>query len=195
MLFDVFLSHDSQDYEIVDRVWKILDRINISAYMYEAYPDYGQYLAETIKKMMKQSKYVVVFFTRNGVNSQWVNQEVGIAIGSAPAFQSITIPVLEEGVTCKGFTEHLIHVDYRVYQPETMLADLVWTLRQKLGKTDLVKNGLRVDCSCGWIFQEDLWALETINILLEKGHNICICTCPQCRAECKFDSQTWEPVL
>ena len=100
MTFDVFLSHDSQDFDLVDRVWKILDRINISAYMYEFYPNYGQYLPETIKAMLKQSKCVVVFFTRNGMNSQWVNQEVGIAIGSVPAFQSITIPVVEEGVIC-----------------------------------------------------------------------------------------------
>ncbi|GEM_PF-6951098 len=195
MLFDVFLSHDSSDYDLVNRVWKVLNRINISAYMYELYPNYGEYLAETIKAMMKQSKYVVVFFTRNGVSSQWVNQEVGIAIGSAPAFQSITIPVLEEGVTCKGFTEHLIHIDYRVYQPETMLAELVWTLRQKLRREDLVKNGLRVDCTCGSVFQADLWALETINILLEKGHNTSICNCPQCGAQCKFDLRTWEAVL
>jgi len=195
MTFDVFLSHDSQDFDLVDRVWKILDRINISAYMYEFYPNYGQYLPETIKAMLKQSKCVVVFFTRNGMNSQWVNQEVGIAIGSVPAFQSITIPVVEEGVICKGFTEHLIHINYKVNQPEIMLANLVWALRQKLGKANLVSNGLRVDCTCGWIFQSDLWALETINILLERGHNFYLCNCPQCGAECKFDLRTWENVL
>lgn len=193
MAFDVFLSHDSQDYILVERVWKMLKRINISAYMHEIYPAYGQYLPETIKAMMKQSKYVVVFFTRNGVNSQWVNQEVGIAIGSTPSFQSFIIPILEDGVICKGFTEYLIHINYSQYQLKTMLADLQWTLRQRLGKADVVKNGLRVDCTCGWIFQTDLWDLETINILLEKGNNNYICNCPQCGAECKSDLQTLEP--
>lgn len=82
----------------------------------------------------------------------------------------------------------------KVYQPETMLNDVLWTLRQRLGMADLVKNGLRVDCTCGWIFQADLWALETINILLEKGHNTFFHNCPQCGTECKFDLRTLEPV-
>jgi len=195
MLFDVFLSHDRQDYDIVYRVWKILDRIKISAYMYELYPNYGQYLPETIKQVMKQSRYVVVFFTRNGINSQWVNQEVGIAIGAAGAFQSITIPILEEGVDCKGFTEHLIHIDYKTYQPDDMISNLLWTLRQKLNKANAIRQGVRIDCICGNTTYGELDSLDTINHSVDIGEKIARYECPHCGEENRFDLRTWEPVL
>ncbi len=48
MALDVFLSQDSGDYDIVYRVFTVLDRLKISAYVYGRYPDHGECLPEVI---------------------------------------------------------------------------------------------------------------------------------------------------
>lgn len=176
IIFDVFLSHDSADYALVDRVWRILNRMKIEAYMYERYPQYGQYLPETIKQMLKASKYVVVFWTGNGVTSQWVNQEVGIAIGVVPQFESIVIPVQEVGVPVKGFTEWLLHIDYDPYNPDWMIFSLIYELRKRL-KMD--KGSLTIECACGHRFEGELPTFDLVNEVIEKGREL-QCTCAKC---------------
>jgi len=169
IIFDVFLSHDSADYALVNRVWQILTRMKIKAYMYERYPQYGQYLPETIKQMLKASKYVVVFWTRNGVTSQWVNEEVGIAIGVAPEFQSIVIPIQEVDVPVKGFTEPLLHIDYDPDNPDWMIFGLIYELRKRF-KMD--KSSLTIECDCGHTFEVALPSYDLINKAVEKGQGI-----------------------
>ena len=40
--FHVYLSHAHEDFLLVDRVWKVLDRMGLRAYMYEHFPHPGQ---------------------------------------------------------------------------------------------------------------------------------------------------------
>jgi len=68
MAFDVFLSHDNQDYELVNRVWIILTRIKISAYMYEHYPNYGQNLYHiAIKMTVRYNLAMEVVYGKSGL--------------------------------------------------------------------------------------------------------------------------------
>ena len=191
IIFDVFLSHDSADYALVNRVWQILTRMKIKAYMYERYPQYGQYLPETIKQMLKASKYVVVFWTRDGVTSQWVNQEVGIAIGVAPEFQSIVIPVQEMGVKVKGFTDPLLHIDYDPYNPDWMILSLIYELRKRLG---MDKGSLTIDCDCGHRFESTLPTFDLVNETIERGDKLS-CTCTKCQRVVWVSPYTLEVTL
>ena len=190
MAFDVFLSHDSADFGLVDKVWRILTRMKISAYMYERYPEYGQYLPETIKRAIKASKYVVVFWTRSGVTSQWVNEEVGIAIGVVPQFQSIVIPVQEVGVQVKGFTEPLVHIDYDPQSPDWMIYNLIYELRMRL-KMD--KGLITLECDCGHRFEGELPSFDLINEAVEKHQEI-PWKCPSCSCGLHVSPYTLEVV-
>ncbi len=190
MHFDVFLSHDSRDYDLTYRVWGILSYLGIAAYMYEVYPQYGEYLPEVIKSVMKDSRYVVVFFTRNGVSSQWVNQEVGMAIGGTRPFQSITIPVLETSVTSRGFTEPLVHIDYDPRNPESMIYDLLRTLREKCGKAGRIPSP--IDCSCGQSVPAFIPSLDDINRIIQSGRSVFTTQCTNCGKEHASDVWTCE---
>lgn len=128
MQFDVFLSHAKEDYNLVWRVWDLLDRMNITAYMYELYPQYGEVLTEAIKKAINDSKIFVAFLTRSGVSSQWVNQEIGVA----HAIGRKIIPVRETEVESKGFVELRIVLPFSPNDPELMIYNLTTRLRDLL---------------------------------------------------------------
>lgn len=188
LAFHVFLSHDSADYALVDRVWHILTRMRISAYMYEKYPQFGEYLPETIKQVLKASKFVVVFFTQNGVTSQWVNQEVGIAMGITPAFQSIVIPVHEMGVEVKGFTGQLLHIDYDPHVPEDMISHLIYALRTRLS---LHEGTLTLDCRCGHSFEGELPSFSLVSTSIEKSESF-FWKCDKCSRTIVVSPRTLE---
>ena len=174
MPFDVFLSHDHSDLTLVDRVWRILDTINISAYMYERYPQHGEYLPEVIKKTIRASKYFVVLLTQQGVASQWVNQEIGIAHG----FGRLIIPIKESSVESKGFVELREFIDYDPLSPEDMICSLLYTLRLRLQKQSTIQSTL--GCKCGHTFAITLPAQDEVNEAIDKAR-VFSWTCDQCK--------------
>ena len=89
--FQVFLSHAEEDRRLVTRVWRVLRRLKVRSYMHERYPNYGRDIPTAIRDVLESESCVmcIAFLTRNGINSQWVQQELGIAY----AFGRIIIPV------------------------------------------------------------------------------------------------------
>lgn len=191
MSFDVFLSHDTQDYNLVDKIWKILDRINVNAYVYERFPDYGEYIPETLKNTIKTSTHFVTFLTRNGVLSQWVNQEIGIA----HAFDKLIIPIQEKGVKSKGFVELRRYIEYDPYNPEVMMNQLITRLRGLLYKHYAIENGLTLDCSkCSNRFKTLLPSCDEVMTAIEKNQNF-IAKCNKCHNEIQYSPMTLEPLV
>jgi len=184
---DVFLSHDHSDFDLVDRVWRILYRIKISAYMYEKYPRPGEYVPETIKTEIRYCKYFVAFLTTAGVDSQWVNQEIGIA----HAYDKLIIPINEAGVQSKGFVELREYIKYAPYSPEDMIYDLLYTLRWRLKKADAVQSELTLECTCGNAFQDTLVSQEQANDAIRKN-GVFLYTCPQCSSQLRVSPWTLE---
>lgn len=68
-----------------------MNNICIECYIYEFYPKYGKYVPETIKNNIQNCSTVVVLLTEDGVQSQWVNQEIGMGF----ALGKPVIPVVE----------------------------------------------------------------------------------------------------
>ena len=178
MAFDVFLSHDHSDFDLVDRIERILTRMKISAYMYEKYPRPGEYIPEVIKTEIRYCKYFVAFLTNAGVASQWVNQEIGIA----HAYDKLIIPVNEAGVQSKGFIELREYIYYEPYTPEIMIYNLLHTLRWRLGKDHTIENGLSLDCRCGTTFEDTLPSYQEVNNAVRKKVSF-VYHCPQCSGE------------
>ena len=174
MPFDVFLSHDHSDFDLVDRIWRILDRIKISAYLYKRYPRPGEYVPETIKTEIRYCKYFVAFLTTAGVDSQWVNQEIGIA----HAYDKLIIPINEAGVQSKGFVELREYIKYDPYSPEDMIYSLLYTLRFRLRKQAPIQSS--VDCKCGNTLAVTLPSQEQVNKAIDEGLPFSW-TCDQCR--------------
>lgn len=69
--------------------------------MYELYPNYRVDIPTGIRDVMQHCTMCITFLTRYGINSQWVQQEIGVAY----AFDRIIVPVVEVGVEYSGFVE------------------------------------------------------------------------------------------
>ena len=125
MTYYVFLSHAKEDGNFAERVFDILDRMGISCFIYEFFPEYGEYIPEIIKKNIKGCKTFVVLLTQNGVQSQIVNQEIGMAF----ALNKVIIPIVERGVETKGFVELRQRIDYDGNKQEEAISSLLYRLR------------------------------------------------------------------
>jgi hypothetical protein len=121
----IFLSHSEKDKKFVYRVFSILYRLKLEPFMYEEYPDFGENIPLNIKKNIKNCDYFVVFLTKSGVSSQWVNQEIGIA----EAFGKKIIPVQEVKVTSKGFVQLRNHIKYNPNSPDETIYGLLYKFR------------------------------------------------------------------
>lgn len=61
----------------------------------------GSDLSSKVKENIQESNCFVPFLTKNSVSSQWVNQEIGYAIGTSHELG--IYPVVEKGLEIKGF--------------------------------------------------------------------------------------------
>lgn len=106
MVYSVFISHSEKDRWILKKIIKSLEApdIGVKAVVYDDVEAIGEYPANKIKLWIKSSNIILVIFTQNGIESQWVNQEVGYGeavIEGNPKF----IPFVKDGLRVTGFTE------------------------------------------------------------------------------------------
>ena len=125
MIPSVFLSHAEEDGIFAERVFDILERMGINCYIYELFPEYGEYIPEIIKKNIRHYKTFVVILTQNGVQSQVVNQEIGMAF----ALNKVIIPIVERDVETKGFVELRQRIDYDSTKQEAAISSLLYRMR------------------------------------------------------------------
>ena len=158
--------------------------------MYELYPQYGELLPEVMKKAIVSSKIFVTFLTKDGVPSQWVNQEIGVA----HALRKLIIPIIESGVESKGFIELRISLPFSPDEPELMIYQLVIRLRELLFRCNKQPNGLQITCtSCGNVFLTDLPSCEEVNYAYEKGLSLRL-KCPHCHNDVDVNPLTFDEI-
>lgn len=159
----IFLSYCEEDASLVHRVFYILSRLRLDPYAFKLFPEAGEFIHEIVLSTITNSKYVVPFITRDGVQSQWVNQE----IGAAHALRKYIIPVVEVGVESKGFVDlKLRHaIEYQPTDPNWMIFSLIWRLC-----TLLRPQALDVEClKCGNTFVTKMPSFELWTSVINKG--------------------------
>ena len=188
MAFDVFLSHDDKDTSVAERVWEILRRVKISAYVAERFDEY-EYTPWTIKERIRECKCFIVFLTQEGTRSPRVNQEIGIAY----AFDKLMIPIQEKRWRTKGAIELRKHIRYDPSNPEDMIHNLITRLRVLLSRDHKQTKGLRLVCNCRKEFEVDLPSCENILNTI-KRKMIYAVECPKCHGKIKYSPKTLETV-
>ncbi len=79
--FKVFISHaTAEDSWLANWIADALDYLHIRAFVYERYPRGGQNRFEVIKSRIQSCPYFLAVLTKDGIASQWVNQEIGYAV-------------------------------------------------------------------------------------------------------------------
>lgn len=183
--FDVFLSYNESDLALVERIMKILDRMRIKAYSFKHFPEYGEYVPEIVKKNIRDSEYLVVLLTKDGIESQWVNQEIGMAF----ALNMLIIPIVQIGVESKGFVELRQRIDYDPYKPEVAISGLIYRLRYLCNVTSLKLKCTNKSCNSQFIVP--IPNQMEINEAVSKN-KLLLATCPYCKNQIYFSPITFE---
>jgi hypothetical protein len=108
------------DRHIVDAAVEHARLQGVDLYIAERDPQYGHDLSEKFKNRIRTCDCMVVLWTMDGQDSQWVNREVGIA----QAANKLVIPVVEEGADPKGVWAHVEYVKLNRDDPETAIGRL-----------------------------------------------------------------------
>ncbi len=145
MAYRIFISHSTRDKGLVIALANLLAKSGIEVSVAEWYIRAGESLSEKVERQIAQSDSVVVFLTRDGLRSKWVQQEVGIAIGKG----KLVIPLVEKGTP----TEELAalqgkeFIEYDPTQPESSLDRAARYVRSlKAGKEERERTLLVVGC-------------------------------------------------
>jgi hypothetical protein len=101
MSYEVFVSHSmrQEDLGIVYTAAQDATARDINCYIAERDWQFGHSLPEKIQTHIGTCDCFVAFLTHGGSHSEWVNQEIGCAVG----LRKHRILVVERGVEVKGF--------------------------------------------------------------------------------------------
>lgn len=182
----IFLSYSEEDASLVHRIFYILERLHLDPYAFKLFPQAGEFIHEIVISRIINSEYVVPFITRDGVQSQWVNQE----IGAAHALKKYIIPVVEVGIESKGFVDlKLRHaVEYSPSDPDQTIFSLIWRLC-----TLLKPAHLDTECpKCGNAFVAQMPSFEVWKAVINRKH-VLVTDCP-CGNKVFLDPLTLEVI-
>jgi len=105
-VYRVFISHSTEDLDIVKMMANRLEAIGLEVFIAELSPEPGKPLPEKVVENIRAADCVVVLLTPSGMKSVWVQQEIGIA----QSFRKLTIPIVESGVSVTGLLEGIEYV-------------------------------------------------------------------------------------
>ena len=153
--FRVFISHATvEDSGLADWMADALDRLHIRAFVYERYQRGGQNRFEVIKSRIQECPYFLVMLTKEGIASQWVNQEIGYAV----AVGKELIPIIEVDkstgrlIKSKGFVELHDPIKYYKNNPVRLMASVIYTFYSLLMVEGKWKDTIFLSCTCGNVF-------------------------------------------
>lgn len=112
MAYKVFVSHSVRDQGLVMALTNTLSKFGIEVSMGKWYLLPDQNIPPEDFSQIKKSDCVVVLLTRNGIRSNWVQQEIGYTLNAKKPL----IPLVEKGTEPKELGA-LQDKDYIEYDP------------------------------------------------------------------------------
>ncbi len=94
MPYRVFVSHSTRDQGLVIALTNLLSKYGATVFVAEWYLSPGEPLDKKVFEQIGSSDCVAVLLTRDGMRSNWVQQEIGFAISSRKPL----IPLVEKGI-------------------------------------------------------------------------------------------------
>ncbi len=146
MTYKVFISHSTRDKGLVISLSNLLSKFGVEVSVAEWYLAPGESLDKKVFEQIRKSDCVVVLLTRNGIRSNWVQQETGYSLQQNKPL----IPIVERGIDPKDLAalQGREYIEYDPYQPQQALIKLstyvkALTLKkEEQEKTLLVLGGL-----------------------------------------------------
>ncbi len=94
-----FLSYSHQDADFANKIHLILSAIGIKCYFSESDSHPGISVVNKVTSKLEESDYLIVLYTKNAIESQWVNQEIGRFNDG----EGDVLPLVERGVDTSRF--------------------------------------------------------------------------------------------
>lgn len=146
MPYKVFLSHSSFDKQLVNRLSLMMNLYGIDVYLAEYDLRPFQFLSDKVTSNINDSDCVIVFLTANGLVSNYVQNEIGIAIG----YSKLIIPIVQKGTNPADLAvlQGREYFEYDPYYPDDVLiktANYVKSLhlkKEEQGKALLAIGGI-----------------------------------------------------
>jgi len=157
--FKIFISHSTiPDGELANWIADSLDIIHIRAFVYQRYQMGGQNRFDIIKSMIKQCRHFLAILTKDGIASQWVNQEIGysIAIGRNPIPIFEVDPFTKTVIQSKGFVELNDPIPYNKGDKIRLMAQIIYTLWNLSLRKKSWRDLIHLSCKCGNEFEGKL---------------------------------------
>lgn len=112
MSVKIFISYSDVDRNKMDAFRKALKKIEnkFTPIVVARKPTPSQPLSEKVKKSILESSFIVPILTKNSIYTQWVNQEIGFAIGRDKSI----IPIVEKSTigNLKGFINNQLDLPF-----------------------------------------------------------------------------------
>ena len=123
MAYSVFLSHSmtAEDVPLVRTIADQLGSLNISCYVAERDPKFGQSLAQKVESALRGCDCLVGLLTKGGSASAYVNQEIGLAVG----LNKPIIPIVEKGLDIRGLRTGVEWIEFDRDRPQACLLKLL----------------------------------------------------------------------
>ncbi len=122
MAYRVFISHSTQDQGLVISLANLLSKFEVEPFVAEWYLTPGERLDKKVFEQIKKSDCIVALLTRNGIRSNWVQQEIGYSLQQGKP----VIPMVEKGIEPKDLAalQGREYVEYDRYQYQQALGKL-----------------------------------------------------------------------
>lgn len=121
MAYKVFISHSTRNQGLVISLANLLSKFGIEVLVAEWYLTPGERLDEKVVEQIRKSDCVVALLTRDGIRSNWVQQEIGYALASNVPL----IPLVEKGIDSEALAalQGKEYIEYDPYQPQQALIE------------------------------------------------------------------------
>lgn len=137
MAYKVFISHSAGDQGLVISLASLLSKFGVEVSVADWYLAPGERLDKKVFEQIRESDCVVVLLTRNGIRSNWVQQEIGYSL----QHNRTLIPIVEKGVDPKDLAalQGREYIEYDPYQYQQALMKLsahIRSLKLKKGERE-----------------------------------------------------------
>lgn len=129
---EVFISYSKSDSEFAEMIYDAVSKLDLQCYAFTKTRNFGSRINNTTLSNIQCCKYFIVILTQNGIRSQWVNQEIGVAY----ALNKNIIPIFDGNMDISklGLIQDRKYIRYKVGKQSNereCILDVILELRKK----------------------------------------------------------------
>jgi len=149
--FKILISNSLDDKKLANAIKNALDRVSeFKSYFSEEYPIKGENTSYKIQNAIEDCDFMIAIFTKDSINDQLINQEIGYAykvkqINNKLKILIVTEMNLELGGLVRYANEEIIKMDKR--KIDLLLHNIIWSIRKSI-PNGLSNNTLKLKIKC-----------------------------------------------